>query len=109
MKFLRREVKRNVKYDGIILDPPTFGRGTSGQLFQIEQDFFSLLDLCKSVLSSDPLFMIVTCHTPGFTPIVLDNIVKQVMRKGSFKFEESILNGDKMPVPSGSCLIWEPN
>jgi 23S rRNA (cytosine1962-C5)-methyltransferase len=112
MKFVKREVKRRVKYDGIILDPPTFGRGASGQVFKIERDLFPLLSLCKELLSENPLFILLTCHTPGFTPRVLENIFSQVMDFSSSKYfsGELILASSESPfsIPSGSFLIWEP-
>ena len=111
LKFLKREIKRKVKYDAIILDPPTFGRGTKGEVFKIERDFYLLLDLCREVLSEDPLFLILTCHSPGFTPAVLLNLGKQILKKGVFDSGESFIkqeSGISFDIPSGSYLIWEP-
>ena len=113
IKFLKREVRRKVRYDGIILDPPSFGRGASGQVFKIEKDLYTILSLCKELLSDEPLFLILTCHTPGFTPSVLENISAQVMKNsnddGTFSSGEMYLKceNDGMSVPSGSYLIWE--
>lgn len=118
MKFLKREVRRKSKYDGIILDPPSFGRGTSGQVFKIEKDLFELLSLCKELLSEDPLFLILTCHTPGFSPSVLRSISSQVFKKNnpSIKNDETNFTSGEMylksegcgiDIPSGSYLIWE--
>lgn len=119
-KFLKREVKRNNRYDAIILDPPTFGRGTSGQLFKIEEHLFELLDLCRSLLSNNPLFLILSCHTPGFSTTVLENILKQIFGKTNFqapphkasfgKFESHnlFLQGSTHLLPSGNFVLWEP-
>lgn len=118
MKFLKREVRRNNKYDGIILDPPSFGRGTSGQVFKIEKDLFELLTLCKELLSDDPLFLILTCHTPGFSPSVLESVASQVFQgKCSLngkEVETNFTSGEMylksvhgIDIPSGSYLIWE--
>jgi 23S rRNA (cytosine1962-C5)-methyltransferase len=78
IKFLQREIRRQNRYDAIILDPPTFGRGAQGELFKIEQQIIPLLQMCKEVLSDHPLFILFSCHTPGFTPHALRNLMAQV-------------------------------
>lgn len=100
-KFLRREVKRGVVYDGILLDPPSFGRGAKQEVFKIERDLHELLDLCCQLLSPDPLFLTLTTHTPGMTPLVLEQILRQKMdkRKGKVVGREMII-----PSQSGICL-----
>ncbi len=103
LKFLKREEKRGSFYDGIVLDPPTFGRGAKGEVFKIEEHIISLLESCKAVLSKQPRFVIFSCHTPGFTPVVLEHLLVQVF--GSHKIEsgEMILEGnDVFSIPSGS-------
>lgn len=102
IKFLRREEKRNSKYDGIILDPPTFGRGGKGEIFKIEDEILSLLTLCKNVLSEKPKFVIFTCHTPGFTPIVLSHLMKQVFGSVSDSGEMTLASEQCFCIPSGS-------
>ncbi|MBI5273024.1 MAG: class I SAM-dependent methyltransferase [Chlamydiia bacterium] len=77
LKFLKREIKRQSYYDGIILDPPTFGRGNQGEVFKIERDIIPLLSLCREVLSKTPRFLIYSCHTPGFTSTVLSHLLGQ--------------------------------
>jgi 23S rRNA (cytosine1962-C5)-methyltransferase len=108
-KFLRREVSRGVRYDGIICDPPTFGRGSQGQVFKLERDFSSLLELCKEVLVSDPSFFILSCHTPGMTPIVLGRMLRQVLSPLEGKFEENEMvltsEGGQL-LPYGSVARW---
>ncbi len=110
VKFLKREIKRGCKYDGIIVDPPSFGRGSRGEVFKIERDVHEILHLCKEVLSEHPLFLIFTTHTPGMTPIVMGHILRQQMQglKGSIQIGEMILptqNG--MEIPSGSFARWD--
>ncbi|MCB1108564.1 MAG: class I SAM-dependent methyltransferase [Chlamydiia bacterium] len=75
MKFLRREIKRESFYEGVILDPPSFGRGKQGQVFKIEDDLPELIALCQQVLSDKPLFTLLSCHTPGITPLVLHHLL----------------------------------
>jgi 23S rRNA (cytosine1962-C5)-methyltransferase len=75
IQFLKREVKRGSLYEGILADPPTFGRGNKGQVFQIERDLSPLIDLCQQVLSPEKKFFILSCHTPGITPLALQNLL----------------------------------
>ncbi|MCC6127877.1 MAG: class I SAM-dependent methyltransferase [Chlamydiae bacterium] len=107
LKFLRREVKRNSRYDGIILDPPTFGRGAKGEVFKIEEEILPLLELCRGALSSNPLFVIFSCHTPGFTPIALEHLLQQVLSKGTIVSGEMLLHSpNTFSIPSGSFARW---
>ncbi|HEX2582830.1 MAG TPA: class I SAM-dependent methyltransferase [Chlamydiales bacterium] len=103
IKFLRREVRRDVRYDGILLDPPTFGRGAKGEVFKIEIDIVPLLELCKSVLSKKPQFVVVSCHTPGVTPLVLEHLAAQVFPKTAIETGEMCLASEgALSIPSGS-------
>lgn len=74
IKFLKREVNRNVKYDGIILDPPAFGRA-DGITFKFEDDIKSLLALCKAVLVPKPTLFLLNCYSLGYSPQVVKNLV----------------------------------
>lgn len=108
-KFLTREIKRGVRYDGIILDPPSFGRGAQGEVFKIERDIHDLLHLCRKLLSDNPLFLIFTTHTPGMTPIVMEHLLKQKMHglKGNIETGEMILPSDiGLNIPCGSFVRW---
>lgn len=108
-KFLTREIKRGVRYDGIILDPPSFGRGAQGEVFKIERDIHDLLHLCRKLLSDNPLFLIFTTHTPGMTPIVMEHLLKQKMQglKGNIETGEMILPSDTgLNIPCGSFVRW---
>ena len=102
VKFLKREEKRGSRYDGIILDPPTFGRGSKGEVFKIEQEILPLLESCKAVLSDKPRFFIFSCHTPGFTPIVLEHLLFQVFGKKAESGEMALLSPGALSIPSGS-------
>ncbi len=101
LKFLHRERKRGVRYDGILLDPPTFGRGAQGEVFKIERDLPELLELCKALLSERPLFLVLSCHSPGFTPIGLSHCLKQLFKKSPEVFEMEILAKEGFSIPSG--------
>ena len=101
IKFLRREVKRGNRYDGILLDPPTFGRGSKGEVFKIERDIQPLLELCKELLTESPKFLIFSCHTPGFTPIVLKHLLGQFFDAPIEAYEMLLESEEAYSIPSG--------
>lgn len=109
MKFLKREKKRESFYDGIILDPPTFGRGSKGEVFKIEKEIMPLLELCSALLTKKPLFVIFSCHTPGFTPLCMRHLLGQTMPPGRLDVGEMALHSpETMAIPSGSFAKWTP-
>ena len=104
-KFLLREKRRGRKYDGILLDPPSFGRGTNQELFKIDNNLLDLLDMCIDVLSDNPLFLFVSCHTPGYTPLVLTNLLGQGLRgRGVMEAGEMVIRSGQLNLPSGSYV-----
>jgi 23S rRNA (cytosine1962-C5)-methyltransferase len=107
-KFLQREIHRGRRYDGILLDPPSFGRGKGGELYKIEHAILETLDLVKGVLSDHPCFVYLTSHTPGFSPIVLKNLIQQLLDKGQVECGEMLLTGapEAFAVPSGTWARW---
>lgn len=109
-KFLIREKKRGQQYDAIIFDPPTFGRGAQGELFKIEEHILPLIDLCRQLLSDRPLFVFFSCHTPGFSPIVMDHLMHQMMEgiPGKIDVGEMVLSGNPgvFSLPSGTFARW---
>ncbi len=109
VKFLKRELKRGSFYDGILLDPPTFGRGTKNEVFKIERDLSEILDFCLALLSEQPLFLILSCHTPGWTPLVMKNLMEQQMKgkMGVVEVGEMLLpSSSSFSIPSGSFARW---
>lgn len=110
-KFLLREIRRGNKYDGIILDPPSFGRGAKQEIFKIEDHLGEILDLCRSVLTPSPLFLFLSCHTPGYTPLVMKHLITQTTDglAGNVTSGEMILTGKNasLPLPSGNFACWE--
>ncbi|MBM3183883.1 MAG: hypothetical protein FJZ64_01085 [Chlamydiae bacterium] len=98
LKFLKREIKRGVTYDGIVLDPPTFGRGSKGEVFKIEKEIQPLLQLCKDL---KPSFLVLSSHTPGFTSIVLSNLLGQFFDTSIEAFEMVLESKNTLPIPSG--------
>lgn len=110
-KFLARELRRGSRYEAIILDPPSFGRGAKGELFKIEESIIPLLQDCRDLLSERPLFMLFSCHTPGFSPLVMQHLLHQTMQglKGKIDVGEMILTGQNsvFDVPSGTYARWQ--
>jgi 23S rRNA (cytosine1962-C5)-methyltransferase len=108
IKFLRREVKRGNRYDAVLLDPPSFGRGRKGELYKIEEKLRTTLDLVHQVLSDAPCFVLLTSHTPGFSPIVLSNLLRQYHADGTVERGEMLLAGagDVMDLPNGNWARW---
>jgi 23S rRNA (cytosine1962-C5)-methyltransferase len=110
-KFLQREQRRGRRYDAVLLDPPSFGRGKSGELYKIEHALLETLKLVKNVLSDQAAFVYLTSHTPGFTPTVLSNLLQQLLPAGQLEKGEMLLEGatETLPVPSGTWARWHPN
>lgn len=74
-KFVQREIRRGRKYDAIIMDPPSYGRGPNGEMWKIESELYPLVELCMEVLSDNPLFFLINSYTTGLQPMVLKNIL----------------------------------
>lgn len=79
VKFVRREQRRGNKYDAIIMDPPSYGRGPNGEVWKFEQNIYHLIQECISILSEDPLFFTINSYTTGISSIVLENILKSTI------------------------------
>ncbi len=86
--FVAREIKRGVKYDALILDPPAFGRDQKGKTFEFEKQILNLLGLCKRVLVQDPLFVIFNGYSMGFSPTVLKNLLDGYFPSKNIEFGE---------------------
>ncbi len=108
-KFLERELRRGQRYDLLILDPPSYGRGAKGEIFKIESDLPNLLALLARLHSETPLGVLISCHTPELTPISLHHLLLQAFGKnGTIEHGEMLLRGaaETLPVPSGSFCRW---
>lgn len=81
VKFVKREIRRGNKYDAIVMDPPSYGRGSNGEIWDIEKDLYNLIELCMEILSDDPLFFIINSYTTGLSKEVLVNILKLTIGK----------------------------
>ncbi len=79
IKFVTREIKREVKYDGVIMDPPSFGRDQKGKVFKFEKNISELLDLVKKVLVKKPLFVLINSYSIGYSPTTIKNILSDIL------------------------------
>ena len=109
--FLKREIKRGHFYDAIIMDPPSFGHGPKDELWKIEVHFLELMNLCKEILTEEPLFVLINGYTAGYSPIAYENNLKDIMRGcdgkteiGELTIEQS--NSDKL-LPCGIFARWQ--
>lgn len=94
IKFVNREIRRGSLYNGIILDPPSFGRGSQGQVWKMEEDILPLLELCGQIIDKkSPYFILISCHSQGFSPSVLSRLLRDVFSsKGEIQAGEMIIN-----------------
>jgi len=108
--FLKREVKRGRKYDAIIMDPPSFGHGPKDELWKIEENFLELMKLCEQSLSDDPLFVLINGYTAGYSSLVYENNLKEMMKKHSGIIEKGELaieeSGSDRLLPCGIFARW---
>lgn len=102
-KFTEREIRRGRKYDAVIMDPPSYGRGPSGEVWKIEEELFGLAELCMGVLSDNPLFFLINSYTTGLSGSVLENIYKLTLKK---KFGGEIAVDEVgLPITNGGLVL----
>lgn len=112
VKFVNREIRRGNKYDAIIMDPPSYGRGANGEVWQFENNIYDLVELCTNVLSENPLFFLINSYTTGISSKVLEDILILTVDK---KFNGRIESGEigipmensKLILPCGIYGRWE--
>ena len=102
-KFVEREIRRGRKYDGIIMDPPSYGRGPSGEVWKIEDEIFDLIELCGRVLSDSPLFFLVNSYTTGLSGSVMENIYSLTLKR---RFGGSSITDEVgLPITNGNLRL----
>ncbi len=111
MKFVKREIRRGNKYDAIIMDPPSYGRGPNGEVWKLEQQLSELLTDVGKILSDDPLFFFLNSYTGGLSPTILNYMVKSCIapkNTGTVFTEEIGIKVTKRDVvlPCGNTTIW---
>ena len=112
IKFVNREIRRGNTYDAIIMDPPSYGRGTNGEVWQFEDNIYDLVKLCMKVLSDKPLFFSINSYTTGISANVLVNMLKITIKKkykGKFSCGEIGLpmKDSELVLPCGIYGRWE--
>ncbi len=110
IKFVNREIRRENKYDAIIMDPPSYGRGTNGEIWKFEENIAELVELCTKVLSDKPLFFLINSYTTGISSTVLENILKlNIKTKGKLSSGELGLpmKSSNLILPCGIYGRWE--
>ena len=112
VKFVNREIRRGNKYDAIIMDPPSYGRGTNGEVWKFEDNIADLVKLCMNVLSDKPLFFLINSYTTGISSQVLENLLRMnIPKKAKGKFSHGELGlpmtNSKMILPCGIYGRWE--
>ena len=110
-KFVEREIRRGKTYDAIIMDPPSYGRGPNGEMWKLEAELFSLVELCSKVLSDNPLFFLINSYTTGLQPQVLKNILNKIIANkfgGNVDaYEVGLKTQEKgIILPCGNSGIW---
>ena len=103
VKFVEREIRRGNKYDGIIMDPPSYGRGPKGEIWKIEESIYPFIELCTKILSKDALFFLVNSYTTGLQPAVLSYMLNSLIVPEFGGYVESDEIG--LPVSSNSLVL----
>ena len=111
-KFVEREIRRGRRYDAIIMDPPSYGRGPGGEVWRLEDNLWDFVSLCAGVLSDDPLFVLINSYTTGLAPSVLEYITESIFTRrfgGSSRSEELGLpvTQSGLVLPCGASCRWE--
>lgn len=109
-KFIRREIRRGTRYDGVILDPPSYGRGTNGEMWKLEDSIFDLMEEITQLLSDKPLFVLLNSYTTGLSASVMSYLLQMTVRK---RFDIEVQSEEiglpvkqtGMPLPCGSTAI----
>ncbi len=109
MKFVEREIRRGNKYDAILMDPPSYGRGPGGEVWKIEDSICHFVRRCSLLLSDNPLFFIINSYTTGLSPTVMSNLMQMCLPEGKIQASEIGLKitSSSMVLPCGATARWE--
>ena len=111
VKFVQREIRRGNKYDAIVMDPPSYGRGKNGEVWQFENNIAGLVELCMQVLSDDPLFFLINSYTTGISSRVLANLLELNMKNHKGKITSGEIGlpmkNSNLVLPCGIYGRWE--
>lgn len=101
LKFVLREIRRGNKYDGILMDPPSYGRGPNGEVWKIEDNLFPLVSECVKLLSDDCMFFLINSYTTGLAPSVLTSVLKCAIKRNGIIESEEI----GLPITQGNLIL----
>ena len=108
-KFVEREIRRARRYDALIMDPPSYGRGPSGEVWKLEDGLFNFVKLCSRVLCDDPLFMLINSYTTGLSPSTIKYIVRSLLGGSAESGELGLpVTASGLPLPCGASCRWTP-
>ena len=108
-KFVLRELRRGNRYDAVVMDPPSYGRGPNGEMWKLEAELFPFVELCAGLLSEEPLFFLINSYTTGLQPAVLANILTLALkgRKGEIEaYEVGLPTEEGIALPCGAGGIY---
>ncbi len=110
VKFVRRELRRGNRYDGIVMDPPSYGRGPTGELWKIEEGLYPLVSDCVSLISETPAFFLINSYTTGLAASVLDDVLRVALPKGNVSAAAVALpiERGRLVLPCGASGRWTP-
>jgi len=111
VKFVEREIRRGHKYDAIIMDPPSYGRGPKGEIWKFEEELFNLVTKCSELLSDNPLFFIVNSYTTGISHTIVGNLLTMILKKrfGGVVSSDEIglpIKSSGLVLPCGAATRW---
>ena len=111
LRFVQREIRRGNTYDGILMDPPSYGRGPGGEVWKLEEQIYPLVAECVKLLSDDPLFFLINSYTTGLSPSVMQYVLGTLLPKnigGSLSADEIGLpvTANGMVLPCGATGRW---
>ena len=114
IKFVQREIRRGNRYDIIIMDPPSYGRGPGGEVWKLENEIYGFVELCSQVLSDDPLLMLINSYTTGLSPSVMEYILGTTVKR---KFGGEVTGSEiglktsskGLVLPCGATAVWSKN
>lgn len=114
VKFVKREIRRGNKYDIILMDPPSFGRGANKEVWNIEKDLFNLVELCSQLLSDDPILFLINSYSTGLSKTILENVLYLTVgkkNKGIISSDELgvLMKDSNLILPCGIYARWEKN
>lgn len=109
LKFVKREIKRGNKYDIILMDPPSFGRGSKHEVWQVEKDLYNLVNLCSELLSDKPILFLINSYSTGLSKTIIEDILKIVIKQDGKILSDEIgipVKNSNLILPCGMTTYW---